>query len=909
MHDRLNQQVLFNGHQPTFPRSIIDELMETNFNPQQDSDSEDGDDDVHFAEANDENEDRSNAIVLPDHDLLRPSPHLIAEIKLLNIMKKQKMHLNAFKEIFELMIDCAQTPALNLSSITHARSRKTVFKDIAATLEIPPDQFDEFETRSINWLPSNLPTPVKVRPFLKALRSLLTNKSVVKEENLCFPHPTNPLSPSPPEDDSQKTISELADGDWWTKSWLKLCDCNEGSIEILVPVILYIDGIALDKNGRLTLTPLNMTLGIFNVETRKRADAWETLYFHPDTSVASKQDNTKADPVDNVKNLHNGLRAALESFKEACEQPGGIVWEGLPYGGRTWTVRMKFAIAYVIGDTDMHDKLCGKYQNYGQNVGKFCRHCSIPTIHGNNPRFQSKACLWKPSDLSTRTKSEQDFSDASHHYIDNVFHDLEFGDNPHNIHLATPGECLHMHQLGAAKRAVESFEEAFLKVQPDQTGKRRKGNIQKGLKPAISKLSHLYGSSLSRQSERDFPRTRYTMDLFTDAHKKEGKHYAGIILIFLLAIVSDHGKLALQSHAFIEDEARKKQIMLFELVLGMEEFLKKGKIKKDQAKGLPKMVKHFINSINKIFPRTKGMGTNTIKNHLYFHIPTYITYWGPPVGWDSAASESHHKTQIKAPSKNTQQNASTLIGQTVRRQMEMKALERVTNIFHLEDEKPDKQQYNKEDDEAGGSWYSIHENLTMKWDDSRNRSKPSLPQDVVKFCRDKFLTGREKKNEDEDIYVTGFTEHVRECEDTKERYIWRAHPSYRADTGQKNAIWYDWATFRFGDELLPCQILSFLDLTAWDEASWPPVTNVDAKGIYAVVRRFKNPPSAVSGSDFILEGQLEDQLEVLSCESIADTVAVVPNYQPMHVESDKFFVVQNRAEWLRVFVNKLDTFC
>ena len=44
--------------------------------------------------------------------------------------------------------------------------------------------------------------------------------------------------------------------------------------------------------------------------------------------------------------------------------------------------------------------------------------------------------------------------------------------------------------------------------------------------------------------------------------------------------------------------------------------------------------------------------------------------WGPLAGWDSAASKSHHKTEIKAPAKSTQRNASYFIEQTVSHQLE-----------------------------------------------------------------------------------------------------------------------------------------------------------------------------------------------------------------------------------------------
>ena len=81
----------------------------------------------------------------------------------------------------------------------------------------------------------------------------------------------------------------------------------------------------------------------------------------------------------------------------------------------------------------------------------------------------------------------------------------------------------------------------------------------------------------------------------------------------------------------------------------MEELLKHGQMKKNTGE------------IKINCQRSIGMGNQTIKNHLYFHLPKYIEIWGPPTGRDSAASESHHEIEIKAPAKNTQRNASSFI--------------------------------------------------------------------------------------------------------------------------------------------------------------------------------------------------------------------------------------------------------
>ena len=69
-----------------------------------------------------------------------------------------------------------------------------------------------------------------------------------------------------------------------------------------------------------------------------------------------------------------------------------------------------------------------------------------------------KCTLWQPTVLDPNTHVASYFQACSHHPIDNIFHELEIGENKFNLHLATPGECLHMHQLGSAERAVKSIK-------------------------------------------------------------------------------------------------------------------------------------------------------------------------------------------------------------------------------------------------------------------------------------------------------------------------------------------------------------------------------------------------------------------------------------------------------------------
>eukprot|EP00536_Pseudo-nitzschia_multiseries_P012776 jgi/Psemu1/33136/gm1.33136_g len=97
---------------------------------------------------------------------------------------------------------------------------------------------------------------IYVQSFQNALHSLLTNVMLVKEENLSIPHAEDPTLPVRfPELQGNIDIDKLHHGEWWINTWGKRC--TRDSNEILVPIILYMDGIAIDNSGQSTLTLLN----------------------------------------------------------------------------------------------------------------------------------------------------------------------------------------------------------------------------------------------------------------------------------------------------------------------------------------------------------------------------------------------------------------------------------------------------------------------------------------------------------------------------------------------------------------------------------------------------------------------------------------------------------------------------
>ena len=165
----------------------------------------------------------------------------------------------------------------------------------------------------------------------------------------------------------------------------------------------------------------------------------------------------------------------------------------------------------------------------------------------------------------------------------------------------------------------------------------------------------------------------------------------------------------------------------------------------------------------------------------------------------------------------------------------------------------------------------------MKWTDKHNNGKPTHPQSVIEFCCNNVLVSG-----CDGTPIPGFTEHVRYCEEENTRLRFRCHPSYRENSGQSSGLWYDWAYFLFHDDKsnsqseYPCQILCFLDLRKIQQSR----LNVNPPGLYAVARSFKSRPTNLThtvGSNFVLSGNVMDDLCILPCDSIYDSAAVVQN--------------------------------
>ena len=371
-------------------------------------------------------------------------------------------------------------------------------------------------------------------------------------------------------------------------------------------------------------------------------------------------------------------------------------------------------------------------------------------------------------------------------------------------------------------------------------------------------------------------------------------------------MVSEGGRHVLCVSAGVPNNKIQQQVETMQLLLGMNRFLSCGFLTKEESRSLPLVIAYFVQIISDNVERKTE---NLLKFHLYYHLHTYTKLWGPPCGWDSSFNESHHKTEIKAPAKNTQSNRSTLVKQTIVRLMENRAIQLATDVYNLRNESAPRRKTNNEGVFGAKFYLYINDNTgipTMNWKLAGDQGKVNHPEDVVTFCCHHVMPITSS------MVLDGFTEHRRFDTLNNQQHIFRAHPSYKSTSGQSSGIWYDWAIFLIEGEKIPCQIMCFLNINTIRTDGLQTVRGyvIDQNGLYAVVRKFKSTPRLLSERSIVSTGIIEDGLLLLPCNSIYSEVCVVPDYtanevyQNMYQISEsprRFFVVGNQSHWLSYF--------
>ena len=233
----------------------------------------------------------------------------------------------------------------------------------------------------------------------------------------------------------------------------------------------------------------------------------------------------------------------------------------------------------------------------------------------------------------------------------NAFHGLRFGmHNDRGIHGACPWELLHAVLLGIFKYVRDCL---FEQVGPDIATAQE-----------LNSLAQEIGNLLSRQSDRNKPRTKFAKGILKG--KLMAKEYTGVLLVIAAVLQCEKGRELLSG-------ARRKGfrvagqisdwVLLVETLLQWEAYLNLGQMERKHVTKLKTKHRYLLYLLKRVANRQDGMGFKVVKFHAVLHLAEDILMYGVPMNVDTGSNESHHKiTKIAA--KLTQKDVRTFERQT-----------------------------------------------------------------------------------------------------------------------------------------------------------------------------------------------------------------------------------------------------
>jgi hypothetical protein len=202
----------------------------------------------------------------------------IMSLKLLKSLRLAGALHHAYGSIMDIFADALASKVVTASATF--RSHDTAIKHFANR-----SRLDKLYPTTLTKHMNGRSYPVVLHDAEVMVQSLLKS-SLMIQENMLFPDMDNPLPPPPL---TVETIGADVDrGHVFRSTHGHLCTQPN---DVLCPLIMYLDRICIDQHRRCSLEPGYATLGIWNVATRNKVEAWRPLGYIPNIYLLSKNEN------------------------------------------------------------------------------------------------------------------------------------------------------------------------------------------------------------------------------------------------------------------------------------------------------------------------------------------------------------------------------------------------------------------------------------------------------------------------------------------------------------------------------------------------------------------------------------------------------------------------------------------
>ena len=742
-----------------------------------------------------------------------------------------------------------------------------------------------------------------------AFSNLLSSPIANKDENFNF-HRDNPFEPPP---NYSPVIGDLNTGLSYLESYKALVK-NVG--DVLLPIPLLSDKTTVNKSyNRLSMEPINFSLGIFKHSVRSLPAAMRVLGYINLQATPDNEEDTDDDGVPtpdhkvtfrsktkankaarDLNDYHAQIEFILQESGFIELQEAGFKWI-LNYRNRKIPVTFRIYVPFIVGDTEGHDRYCGHYTARFARICQLCRICECPTKRCGYSKAKYRYRRPSKVDRLVALNETKELQAMSQQKLINGFRKVRFGShNKRHIFGACPGEMLHLVTLGWFKYCMASFS--------SQAGSTSVPLGQHGV------LCAEIGKSLSRQSDRELPRTNFP-DGFSSGANLRAHEVPGCLLVMLFSMHTPKYHTIFGAPRFRKDKCLGDEnhirdwISLLESLLQWLEWLKQDTIETSVVEKSQIAMRWLIRHFKFTSPRLTGMLENTIKMHLPLHIARDILDFGVPSMVNSTFLETSHITICKETVENTQKRKSSVTIQAGHRYCENTAIDRSWD--YLKDSIDDPHLNNGVVGQVGGRCYHVQANATgeseIEWVGTKVSDNMIIGDRIVQYLFEICLPNIAGQS------LNCFTEYKVDGQ------IYRASPWYMGGP------WNDYVNLREVNEeeadanppwmypnFHPARILTFVDLSILEH----DIEHVDEPGLYALVEMYEPVPndndisSQILGH-FVQNRELVSRLPTLYLVGVDRFVAPTIGMANIGgVSGDYLFMIKRRCTWAKCWTDWIE---
>jgi len=178
-------------------------------------------------------------------------------------------------------------------------------------------------------------------------------------------------------------LGEVNSGRWYEDAYSTMV--KDDDKDFLLPIIFALDKTSISSTAKLNVYAVLFTTTIFNIKTRNCANAWRPLGYIPmEKDFYSKSQWDEMDRELKSIRENSMFDIVLQSFQQA-QQVGALNDVPLRLGNKTKVVNLKVPLAFIIGDIQGGDGICGRSAYYQKTARRICRMCdATPAVYNSN---------------------------------------------------------------------------------------------------------------------------------------------------------------------------------------------------------------------------------------------------------------------------------------------------------------------------------------------------------------------------------------------------------------------------------------------------------------------------------------------------------------------------------------------